>query len=108
MTDAGLIAELRRNADAHFQGIPLARRVTGEQLSKAAERLTQLSEENDRLERRLSGLHEANGKTVDTANEQFHRANRYGSALQWIAEHGDDEARQRARATLDQGQKEGA
>lgn len=66
----------------------------------AADRLTQLSEENERLERRLSGLHEANGKTVDTANEQFHRANRYRSALQWIAEHGDDDARQRARAAL--------
>ena len=94
MTDAELIAHLRRTP-----GWPTLGKL-------AADRLTQLSEDNERLERRLSGLHDANGKTVDTANEQFHRANRYGSALQWIAEHGDGEARRRARAMLAQGQKE--
>ena len=44
MTDAELIAELRRNSDAHFRGIPYDRRVTGEYLAVAADRLAQLSE----------------------------------------------------------------
>ena len=75
--------------------------------SGLADLITAQAERIKALEGRLSGLHEAHAKTVDTANEQFHRANRHGSVLQWIAEHGDGEARQRARAALAQGQKEG-
>ena len=39
-------------------------------------------------------------KAADLLNQQQ-------QVLQWIAEHGDGEARQRARAALAQGQKEG-
>ena len=45
MTDTReLVDELRHNAKCHFDGYPLARRVTGEHLSKAADTITALSE----------------------------------------------------------------
>ena len=45
MTDTReLVDELRHSANCHFAGHPLARRVTGEQLSKAADTITALSE----------------------------------------------------------------
>ena len=98
MTDAGLIAELRRNADAHFQGIPLARRVTGEQLSKAAERLTQLSEENERLRSLM----------VEAKQRLSYDAETFHDQGCWDREDACLAIMKRINATLDQGQKEGA
>lgn len=96
MTDAELIAELRRNADAHFQGIPLARRVTGEQLSKAAGRLAQLSEENERLRSLMVEAKQRLSYDADTFQDQG-CWNRGGACLAIV---------ERIDAALAQGQKE--
>ena len=55
MTDTReLVDELRHSANCHFAGHPLARRVTGEQLSKAADTITALSERVRALEEAVS------------------------------------------------------
>lgn len=53
-----------------------------------------------KLEKRLAGLHKSAEKMRDTANREFHRANRADSVLRWIAENGRGKEARRARAAL--------
>lgn len=65
MTDTReLVDELRHSANCHFAGHPLARRVTGEQLSKAADTITALSE-------RVRVLEEAVEAVIQFHNSTF-------------------------------------
>lgn len=62
--------------------------------------LTAQAERIAELEKRLAGLHQSAEKMRDTANREFHRANRADSVLCWIAENGRGEEARRARAAL--------
>lgn len=63
--------------------------------------LTAQAERIAELEKRLAGLHQATEKMRETANREFHRANRADDNwLRWIAENGLGEEARRARAAL--------
>jgi hypothetical protein len=70
----------------------------------AATALTAQAERIAELEKRLAGLHQSAEKMRDTANREFHRANRADSDIlwiaAWIAENGRGEKARRARAAL--------
>lgn len=67
---------------------------------EAADAITAQAERIAELEKRLAGLHQSAEKMRDTANREFHRANRADSVLCWIAENGRGEEARRARAAL--------
>lgn len=70
-------------------------------MDEAATALTEQAERIAELEKRLAGLHQATEKMRETANREFHRANKADDNwLRWIAENGLGEEARRARAAL--------